>query len=520
MDQFKKVYENIKKTWSGTSKKVKQLVIGMGILVLVVALAMTILINVKDYVPIFEDLSVNDSNEILAQLKSMDYDIKIDNSGTILVPSADESKIRMELATAGYPKDGLSYSLIKENNSMLTTDYQRKQYESMQLQERIGASIETLDGVSSAVATISAPSESAFYLQDEKSTTASVIIHMTPGNNLTQNQVYGIQNLVSKSVSGLSKDDIALSDSEGNDLTSNISAMSANTSKLTVTRQIEEDIKRKVVNVLNGPYESSKYKIAVSAIVNTDALKKELVVYTPSSDGDNTGVINQESTNINTTGAYTEDGGVAGTTSNSEVTTYVAADGTTIRPGVDMGENYTYSVSSDTTQTERLDPVVESVSIGIALDDINLNATERENLIQLVAFSAGVVPESITVRNFDFYTQEEKETVENEIDMNQLLIYGGIIGGALLLLIVLLIIVMSKSKRRKKLKALTSQEGASFDSDEPMDELFGEVSVKQQSIKAIEPVKDDKKDKIKEFAQTNPEIAAQLLKSWLKNDNE
>ncbi len=62
-----------------------------------------------------------------------------------------------------------------------------------------------------------------FYLQDKEKPTASVIIHMKEGSTLSENQILGIQNLVSKSVSGLLKENIALTDSLGNDLIENSS---------------------------------------------------------------------------------------------------------------------------------------------------------------------------------------------------------------------------------------------------------------------------------------------------------
>ncbi|KNZ41756.1 flagellar basal-body MS-ring/collar protein FliF [Acetobacterium bakii] len=516
-EKIKAFLNGIKEFWTGISKQTKGLIVGGLVVVLVGAIALTFLLNVKDYVPIFDDLSVEESTEILAQLKTMSADVKIDSTGAIMVPKEDESKIRMELATAGYPKNGLSYYVIKDNSNMLSTDYERKQYENMQLQERIGASIETLDGIKDAVVTISEPTENVFYLQETEMSTASVIIHLYPGNTLTESQVLGIQNLVAKSVSGLAKDNIALSDGEGNDLISSTSELNGSYSKIKLTREIENDIKKKVNDILDGPYEQSKYKISVTAIINTDSSIKESTVYTPSPDGDNSGVINEESAGFSINGGTATDGGVAGTTTNSEVTTY--AQGIIDSGGVitDTTGNKTYSVSQDKTQTEKKDPVLESVSIGIAIDDVNMNPTEKENLIQLVAFSAGVTPQSIAIRNFEFYAEEDNVEIdeENGITMQQLLIIAGIVGGVLLL-IVILIIVLVAGKKKKKRKALGA--GAQFE-QEAMDELFGELAGKAE-LPDIQPVKDDKKEKIKEFAKTNPEIAAQLFKSWLKNDNE
>ncbi|MGV8906693.1 MAG: hypothetical protein ACOH15_08865, partial [Acetobacterium sp.] len=52
-----------------------------------------------------------------------------------------------------------------------------------------------------------------------------------------------------------------------------------------------------------------------------------------------------------------------------------------------------------------------------------------------------------------------------------------------------------------------------------MDEMFGKAALNAE-VADIEPIKDAKKEKVKDFAKENPEIAALLFKSWLKNENE
>jgi len=163
-EQLNKTMQPLKQFWNSTSSGVKQLIGGLIAIVLVVSMAGSFLLNQKDYVVIFDQLTVAESTEILAQLQDMNVSVKV-NGSTIMVPKNDESRIRMALATAGYPKSGLSYYLIQQGSGMLSTDYDRKQYVNMQLQERIGASIKTLDGVKDAIVTITIPEDNVFYLQ-------------------------------------------------------------------------------------------------------------------------------------------------------------------------------------------------------------------------------------------------------------------------------------------------------------------------------------------------------------------
>lgn len=524
-EQIKVFLNKIKTLWTSTSKKAKLIIFGVLALILVGSLVLTLVLNHKTYVPLFENLTEAETTEIMSALSGTSIDVKLDAKGNITVPEQDEASARMQLASAGYPKNGLSYYVVQDNNSMLSTDYERQQNENMQLQERIAASIKTLDGVKDAVVTIAVPTKSVFYLNDDQSTTASVIVNMNTGATLTESQVLGIQNLVAKSVSGLSKDNIALTDGDGNDLIANTSSLTGGTSKVKLTNQIENDIKQKVNNVLAGPYDPSQYKISVTATLNTDAVKKETTTYSPSPDGDNTGVINQESSTMNVSGGTATTGGVAGTTGNTDVTTY--AQNATANGGTVTGitEDKTYSVSQDVTQTQKTDPTIQSVSIGIALDKKDLNATDRENLVQLVAFAAGVAPENVTIRNFEFAGKEDNVQVEQPggLTTQNILVFGGIAGGVLLLLLLLLFILLRGRKKKKAPKEGfeasfgPAQEGAA---DELFAAMAGEEGAPIPPIEPIKPVKDDKKEKVKEFAQMNPEIAAQLFKSWLKNESE
>ena len=376
-EQIKKALAPLANFWGNTSKTVKRLVIGGAIIAVIAALALSILLNNKDYVVIFDDLSDTDSNEILAALQDMDTEVKVDN-GAIMVLAKDESRVRMQLATEGYPKSGLSYYLIEQNSGMLTTDYERKQYMNMQLQERIAASIKTLEGVKDAVVTITVPEEDVFYLQDKEEPTASVIIHMKEGSSLTEDQVLGIQNLVAKSVSGLKKENIALTDSLGNDLLGESSGRSPDLAKINITREIENDIRKKVSAVLLGPYNSDEFKVSVTATVDTDELVKEETVYSPSPDGNNSGVISEETHSTDSSTSTQSGGGVPGTSTNSQIPTYQETTGTTGQSSsASTNDNIKYQVSQTKSQSQKSGATVESISIGIAIDKASFEPGER-----------------------------------------------------------------------------------------------------------------------------------------------
>lgn len=517
-EQIQSALAPLKQFWERTPTTVRRVAIAGIIISIISAIGFSLMLNVDNYVVIFDGLTERESGEILAQLQTMDVKVKLDANQKIMVPQKDESRVRMELATAGYPKNGLSYYLIEENSGMLTTDYERKQYMNMQLQERIAASIKTLDGVKDAVVTITAPSEQVFYLEEKEQTSASVIIHMGSGITLNKSQISGIQNLVAKAVSGLSIDNIALSDSQGNDLGGSTINNNPEYSKLSITREIENDIKKKINSVLIGPYNIQQFKTSVTATVDMDELVTEETLYTPSATGQNSGVISQETKTEDSSSNTQADGGVAGTSSNSEVPTYPAGGSAGGGTSTSSSESKTYQVSQTKSQSQKYGAKIETISIGIAVDKISFEQGERESLIQLISFATGVSPESISVQNFNFSTEEDQTPVQEPSagGMNKLFIYGGI--GLIVLIIVgiALFMILNKGKKKNQIGDHNPR-NISLD-DKVLNELFGEVE--QKKVKPIKPVQDLKRDEIKGFAKENPEIVAQMIKTLLRSEND
>lgn len=513
-EQIRKAFNSIKKFWANASKKLKRGIVISIIVVVVAALFLSIFINSKDYVVIFDQLAETETTEILAKLQEMGVSAKLDGDDSVMVLKEDEDRVRMALATEGYPKSGLSYYLIEKGGGMLTTDYERKQYANMQLQERIAACIKTLNGVKDAVVTITVPDEKVFYLEEEEQATASVVVHMKQGQALEAGQIAGIQNLVAKSVTGLTKDNIALVDSEGNDLAGNRTNDSPDYLKVSLTREIENEIKKKIYTVLDGPYDSLSFKISVTADIDTDGLVREETLYTPSLDGDNTGVVSENSTSSESSSSTQGDGGVAGTSSNSEIPTYPAGSNNGESTSSSSNQNTKYKVSEVKSQSQKSGAKINSISIGIAIDKGSFEPGEKENITELVAFAAGVNPDNITVQNFDFYKGDRLKVPDKGDGGNRKIIYISIGTGIFLLLAGILAFVLLRKKKRSKQEM--DEYESQGDKEDPMDELFGQTV----SVEHIEPVENSRRTAVKEFAHENPEIVAQMIKSWLKSDNE
>jgi flagellar M-ring protein FliF len=340
---------------------------------------------------------------------------------------------------------------------------------------------------------------------------------MKQGSTLTESQITGIQNLVAKSVSGLTKDNIALTDSLGNDLIGSSTSNNPEFSKITVTREIENDIRKKVTAVLLGPYTADQFKVSVSATVDTDSLVREELTYLPSPDGNNSGVISEESTKSDNSSSTQGDGGVSGTSTNSEVPTYQTGGSTGQSSSSSSESSIKYQVSQTKQQTQKSGAKVEKISIGIAINKSAFDPGERESVTQLVAYAAGVSPEAISVQNFQFYEEESPTGPTEPQGINKLILFGGIGAGVLVLGALVALILLRKRKKEVVEEGIimARTEGP----DEALNAAFGEAAEPQEVIKPITPVMDARREEIKQFAKSNPEIAAQMIKTWLRSDD-
>jgi flagellar M-ring protein FliF len=525
-EQLNKVIAPIIQFWKNLSRKVKILVIAGIVLIGIIALAVSILLNEEEYITIYKDVPQNEMTEIWAQLNNMNIKFKSDNDGRLMVPTKDEAIVRIRLAEAGYPKNGLSYYLIDQNNSPLSTDYQRKLTEKMQLQERLAATIQKLDSIQEAVVTVSMPSDNVYYLQQQIPASASVVVVMKQGVSLRTEEINTIKTLVSTSVNGLDPDNVSVTDNFGHDFT--VSDTEGEAPWYELQRKKELELYQKLVNVLSGIYLPEEFRVGVTVVMNQDNELIEETYYAPSEEGRNSGVISREITSSDSSSSTSTDGGIPGTETNSQVPTYPVGGETGSSSSSSSGSDTTYVVSEKKTQILRNTPQILYTTVGVAIDRERFSPGERENIIALVNGTVNASPGSINVVNFKFY-KDQPPTPAPEIlpgvqGINLFILLGAIAAGLVLLALLLLFLLLRRRKKRKaKEAALAAEQEALIEAKLAEEELveydeegFPIVPHDGESFGPIAPMRDKRREEIQDFAKQNPEITAQMIKSLLK----
>lgn len=554
-DKLQDGTKKIKEFYSGDKKK-KRIGITSAVLAIVIAASVfsAVKLNKKEYVSLFTDLTTEDLSSVVATLEEqgvIDYKIKDDS---ILVNSKDEFNIRASIMTSGYPKSGFGYETYNSQLSLMTSESARQTAIVQDLQDRMGATIRCLEDVKDAKVTIQAGSDNRYVLDSENSVPASATVFVEMKNNqeIPDKYVEAIGNMILTAVSGLEFENITITDSFGNTFfpgqdNSEESTSSASDLKLRLEQQVNNRVRNEVLQALTPVYGSDNVKVSVNSTVDVSKRVQESVTYTtPEGAPAGEGIIGHYEYDQSLTRPADEqaNGGVAGAEVNTDVNTYLNSAGavqgneqTITNSGVEE-----HKVNTNTEQSEQNFGVVTDVMIAVTINEEVSGNVGAEQLVNHIARAAGIdaaqQADKINVLIAPFYNPDAQN---NNQDNNNNPIAGfkmppwgvyviGAMVGLLLVLIILLIII---KKRRKKARLIAEQEAqaqAEAEQKALEEELFKKAALSEaERLAAEEAAKRDildiqnernleLKQDIRKFTEENPEIAASMLRIWLKGE--
>ena len=534
-DQTNNVVRSLKQFWKSQSKKRKIAIVVAFAAVVAVAVILSMALNKPtEYTVLYSGLDSAEAAQIMTELQEMKIDSQLKTDGTIMVPVEQENSLKMQLATRGYPRTAFSYDIWTSSVNMFTTDSQKQEIVKMQLETRLKATIETLSVVDTAYVIINIPETTNTVIStNTKKASASVVLHIKPNLSLTSNQVTGIKHIVMTSLSGLEEENITIADGNGNILSANSESQSEFDSVILDTQRhkfktdFEAAIKDEILSLLQPAYGVDGVRVAVNASFDYDKNVKEEVTYTPSV-GDN-GMIEHEDVSESDGTSVTNPGQVVGEEPNADGT-YPTLDGEggSTESWSDMSRSTSYLVNTLKEQTEKNGYYVEQVTISVLIYRNALGAAEKTQVVNVVCNAANTVPAFVSVENLPLLEERPVDPdVEKPVivDPNPVPLYFGftlqelviIVVAVLIVLLIIMIIISSiikKKKRKKELKkelerraaAEATAAAAAAASGDDVKSLSGEhPETKEAAIRR----------EIGEFAKNSPEIAAQLLKSWL-----
>lgn len=540
--------EKIKDILNGLSSKTKKIILAgiVGVLVVAGAVVLALSMRQKPFDVMFTGISSEEAKQIIGKLQEDGVSYQYEG-GNILVPEEQMDTTRAKLVSEGYPKSGFTYDVFKNNVNLMTTDSDRKTFKLYDLETRIGSTIQLFDGVKEAYVTIALGETSKYALSEDsaKEASAQAVIVMKDGGSPTEEQAKSVQRLISRSIPGMVIDNVSVFDGNGREITVNSEENDLNTGKANeeIAKVIEDQISAKVINVLGPVYGNGNVKVSAKVTVNMDKLIRESIVYnTPDKidQKDKTGIISEETINKEFSGDKQTASGVAGSEANADIPEYNAAGTGTGADGsyASNGLSRKYLINQIKEQGQISPGSLENLTVSVVVNGADFGTLTVDDIRNLAGNAAGITQaeraEKITAVAAPFYTIDVPKQPEDTAEagakgmiINQWVLIAAAVGVVLLLLIVILAIRSANKKKAMLADMEDSQE------DVPVVREIPEV-VEEEVVEEIEPVEPEifvpevdrgaeLRESIRDFADQNPEISAQLLKAWLNggenNDN-
>lgn len=351
---------------------------------------------------------------VVAALDTAAIDYTIDNqTGALTVGADDLYRARMVVASDGAlatPETGqdLINSLPMGASRTLEGDRLRA------AQERdLTLTIQEIDGVESVRVHL-ARAERSVFVREQVDPTASVMLRMARGRQLSQSQVTAIANLVAGSVPGLSIDAVRIVDQHGRLLSE---PKSEDSDRLSLQARMEAKLRRQVDQLLTPMVGAENFSSEIQVELDMNEVTSARESY------DKDGAVRRETTQSSTTAADAAAIGVPGALSNTPPPAPEAEEGAP-QGGEAQGEapevgersaTRTYELGREVAVSNIAPGGVKRLSVAVALDQEALKGAKPADIKkfeELVAAAVGASPErgdtvAVVVRPFKPVVAEE-----------------------------------------------------------------------------------------------------------------
>ena len=534
---FDKTKERLKKV----SRKI-WIVIAAVLVALIVAIAIVLTLNKQDYAVLVTQVSNTEASTILNFLSNRGVtDYKVEDGNTILVPAGQESALKAGILMENLNQTGHYYL---ENIGSFSTNEERKTAYLLDLQTNMAATIRSFPNVVEATVNIT-PGENRAYILDSNNVveaSAAVNVTMVEGQMLTDGQAEAIQHFVSHSVQGLEIDSVSITDTVGNVyLTGDALNGEASALKIQLQQAMENRIRTQVMNVLSPFFGQDNVRVGVTCEVEVNRTTEErnetiLPPYAQDGSTDGRGIVVGEDWSYYV-GRPGEElpGGLVGTESNADLPEQVEAavdpeEGDRALGGTKrIDYDNTHSVINiDNNGAVKMTDCSVAVSVNArTAGDFNVDAI-RQHVARAANITGELDPvtgeeilnNKISVVSMEFYdpTRPPADAPDDGLKVDLWILIAAGVGLLLFIILLTVILLLRRKKRRKQAEeearqreeaeALLRVAGLGLEGGAPES---GADVMDLEMERSMELRKD-----IRQFASDNPEIAAQMIKAWLK----
>ncbi len=525
--------------------KKTRIIWGVGAALLVIlAVVITMQLNARtpEYRALYPNMDAAESTEIYQTITLMGGDAQVGTTGEVMVPYDEHDMWLMRMAAEGYPRSGPSYDIYGTYAGMTATETDREQGTLFYLQDRIQVTLETMAEVEDAVVTIAQPEESDYVWQEaanEGRATATVLVTTIPGVVLSPEQVTTVKNMVSTAVLNLAPGDVTVVDAKTSlelrgTAGSNEEQDIAYDQNVELDQIVQRQMEDNIVRLLTPRYGEDGVVATAKVTLNYDKMMTEtleLMERPVDEDGEGGGgYISASSGAFGLNGAQTV-GGIVGEENNTDIPIYPYATTDDVEDATSFAWDNDFIYGSVQTQVERGNYILERATVSVLVDEENLTPARVDELTALISTSVDIPVELITVSAFQPEPIVDEDPTEEDPTEPALTLWESqplwvwiVLGVALLLFIVGIVLLILWRKRAKKRKLEAALLAKQLEEEEAARKAQEEIDahkklLEEQALEGTDPKHEAILEEIRDFANKNPEITANLLRAWMREDD-
>jgi flagellar M-ring protein FliF len=530
VEKLKELGNRILEWWNRFTAKQKTLIIAIVCVVVLALAGILTWLNQPQYVLLRECESTSEAAEVRDLLEDEGLTYKISDDGlTISILKGDQSDANLLLGANNIQAASYDIDNVTDGSFSTTESDKQKKYV-VYLQKYLEHDvISKFTAVKSASVTLNIPDNDGTLLSTEEESYAWILLELK--DEFTTDSAAYLARAVATAIGNETTNNIVIMDTEGNMLFTgddNYTASGTANAQLTVKSEAEKLLIDEVRRVILGTNEFDNVEVASNLVLDFSTTDKTEHTYTPA-DGQTQGVLSHEDvySSENESGV----GGVPGTDSNDDDSTYVLEDdGTSSSTVSEESRDYLPNETITTTSTpaglidysqsslaaslirynviREEDAETQGLLDGVTWDEYKLANSERtkldvdEDFYTAVANATGISSESITLVAYSenvFFDKEGSSITAT--DVLQIIL--------IIVILALLAFVVLRSMRGEK-----HEEEEEELSVESLLQSTPEVQLEDISLEN----ESEERRLVNKFVEENPEAAANLLRNWLNED--
>ncbi|PSW03521.1 flagellar basal-body MS-ring/collar protein FliF [Photobacterium lipolyticum] len=241
----------------------------------------------SQYRPLYGEQEKFDRSQVISVLEQQGMDYYIEpQQGNVMVDRDSLGKARLALAAAGIEAQlPAGLEILSQDSSLGTSQFIESARYRHGLEGELALSIMELDAITNVRVHLAIPKQTLFVRREKEQPSASVVLSLASGRELTTEQVTAIVNLVAGSVPDLNADRVNVIDQQGRLLSSVINSdgkHSRNSSSyLEYVQNLERSYINRAARMLRPMVGIDNFQVEVAADINYDRTEATEESYAP-----------------------------------------------------------------------------------------------------------------------------------------------------------------------------------------------------------------------------------------------